>query len=125
MNRRTMDYSPTVDSRTAPAGRWPRPSLARHPRGAQWGALDFAFGGALARFTRALSPVPNLPSPLPAVGARRGAAQRAGSLSPRLTRARGDRPERRFHRRPLCGGEKGGRAVGPTKRGKGTKLLGV
>ena len=28
-----------------------------------------------------------------------------------------------FHRRLLHGGEKGGRAVGPTKRGKGTKII--
>src|SRR5215469_14427169 len=30
-----------------------------------------------------------------------------------------------LHRRHLCGGEKGGGCVGPTKRGKGTKLMAV
>jgi transposase len=30
-----------------------------------------------------------------------------------------------FHRRDLCGGEKGGSRVGKTKRGKGTKLMAV
>jgi transposase len=30
-----------------------------------------------------------------------------------------------FHRRDLCGGEKGGSCVGKTKRGKGTKLMAV
>jgi transposase len=34
-------------------------------------------------------------------------------------------PCRVFHRRDLCGGEKGGSGVGKTKRGKGTKLMAV
>src|SRR5579872_6523261 len=33
--------------------------------------------------------------------------------------------ERRSHRRHLRGGEKGGAAVGKTKRGKGTKIMAV
>lgn len=30
-----------------------------------------------------------------------------------------------LHRRNLCSGEKGGRCVGPTKRGKGTKIMAI
>src|ERR1041384_4560519 len=38
---------------------------------------------------------------------------------------RGDRPVGMLHRRHLRGGEKRGRKVGKTKRGKGTKLMAI
>ncbi len=46
-------------------------------------------------------------------------------LLPELPRRRSDRPFRMLHRRHVHRGEKRGTAVGPTQRGKGTKLMAV
>ena len=44
---------------------------------------------------------------------------------PRLERAWRHRPERGFYRWNLCSGKKRGDGVGKTKRGKGTKIMGL
>jgi len=77
----------------------------------------------MAGTTQEIPAVPDLPPPLPAVGARGQAGAylagpSQGAASPRETPTRGG-----FHRRLLHGGKKGGLAVGPTKRGKGTKII--
>jgi len=75
-------------------------------------------GSAMVRSARAISTVPDLPPALPRMGALRGPATGLG-------KAGQDQACRVFHRRDLCGGEKGGSGVGKTKRGKGTKLRAV
>ena len=82
--------------------------------GAQW--ADVA-GGVPA--------VPDLPPALPALGPRRHAGAGAGGAGPRPQGARQARPLRVLHRRHVHRGEKRGGCVGPTKRGKGTKLMAV
>ena len=67
--------------------------------------------------------VPDLPPPLPGVGGRRCAARHPRSLGRGPARTRPDRSLRVLHRRHVHRGEKRGPAVGPTKRGKGTKLM--
>ncbi len=79
----------------------------------------------MAGTAREISAVPDLPSPLPAVGAggQTGAhlaCSSGGVASSRKTATGGG-----FHRRLLHGGKKGGLAVGPTKRGKGTKIIAI
>jgi transposase len=79
--------------------------------------------GAVARTAQKISAVPDLPSPFSTVGAggQTGAhlARPGGGVAgPRKIAAGGG-----FHRRLLHWGEKGGLAVGPTKRGKGTKII--
>ncbi|MHC5093952.1 MAG: transposase, partial [Planctomycetota bacterium] len=51
--------------------------------------------------------------------------QDTDGTGPRPKRPRRDRPERGFHRRNLCSGKKRGDGVGKTKKGKGTKIMGL
>ncbi len=73
----------------------------------------------------AVSVLPDLPPPIPAVvsGGRAEtdlARPHKGSL-----RTGRHRPNRMLHRRHLRRGEKGGACVGKTKRGKGTKIIAI
>jgi transposase len=72
-----------------------------------------------------VSSVPNLPSAIPGVGA----GWRAGATVARLGRGlAGARPVRSggdVYRRLLQRGQKRGCAVGPTRRGKGTKIMAI
>src|SRR5271156_6065731 len=107
------------------AGRWPGPAVARHARGAQRRVVDFAHRRSLARPASSLSALANLSSAFPAVGALRHAHALAAETGRRLTRSRKARSERIVHRRQLQFGEKGGSGVGPTKRGKGSKIVAI
>ena len=102
---------------------WSRSSVAGHASGAQRNPVGLGYGGAVARATREISAVPDLPPPLPAVGKGRQAGtylacSGGGIAGPREAATRGG-----LYRRLLHGGKKGGLAVGPTKRGKGTKII--
>src|SRR5579863_7270866 len=79
--------------------------------------------GTVARAAREISVLPDLPSPLPAVGAGRQARRHLACLGEGVTRPWKTETGGGFHRRLLYGGKKGGLAVGPTKRGKGTKII--
>lgn len=59
------------------------------------------------------------------MGAIGGAARGAGGAGRGFTKSRQARFERVFYRRDIRSREKGGAAVGKTKRGKGTKLMAV
>src|SRR2546428_253590 len=100
-----------------------RATMARCPRRVQRDSLGAAHRRSLARSARPLSALSNLPSPLPAVAARRDldatlARPRRRPAGPRQTGFVGD-----LHRRQLQFGEKRGTAVGPTRRGKGSKIM--
>ena len=120
-----MGADRSADSHSPAPTRWEGTALAGQPRGAQWHIGDSPFGGAVARLTGAVSALPDVSSPFPAVGAGGGSTARVGNLGRGFTDAGGVRPERVFYRRPLHCGEKTGRDVGATKRGKGTKLVAV
>ena len=103
--------------------RWPGSPLAGHTSGTQRDFVGLGHGGAVARTAQEISAVPDLPSSFPAVGAggpvgAHFACAGRGVTGPRETATGGG-----FHRRLLHGGKKGGLAVGPTKRGKGTKII--
>ena len=72
-----------------------------------------------------LSVSPNLSSALPTVAAQRDADSLAAKTGRRLTRPREARSERILHRRQLQRREKRGSGVGPTKRGKGSKIMAI
>src|SRR5271155_1648510 len=74
---------------------------------------------------RQVSAIPDLPSPLPGLGPGRYVGQGSARFSRGPAGARPIGPGRDFHRRHLRGGEKGGGAVGPTRRGKGTKIMAI
>ncbi len=95
------------------------------PIGLERDPLAPPHGCALVRYTGSVPTVSNMPSAFPGMGAVRRhplcpGGPRSRSRDPRQVQA-----HRVFHRRDLCGGEKGGAGVGKTKRGKGTKLMAV
>ena len=120
---------PVGDSRTTlsseAAGRWARPTVAGHASRVEWCLLGFTHGRSLARSAASLSALPNLSSPLPTVAAFRAADAAAPEAGRGLTRSRETRPERVVHRCQLQFGEKRGSAVGPTRRGKGSKIMAI
>ena len=77
----------------------------------------------MAGTTRDISSVPDLPSPFPAVGAGGQAGAHLACSSGGVASSRETATGGGIHRRFLHGGKKGGLAVGPTKRGKGTKII--
>lgn len=99
------------------------PSVARDAGGAQWNPVGLGHGSAVARAAQKISAIPDLPPPFPAVGAGGQAGMHlacagGGAARPRETALGGG-----LYRRLLHGSKKGGLAVGPTKRGKGTKII--
>ena len=79
----------------------------------------------MGRFAGTLSFVPDLSPTLPGVAQLRGAQGGAGSVGGGLAKSRQVGFVRMLYRRHLRSGEKGGFAVGKTKRGKGTKIMAV
>src|SRR6266436_4654921 len=106
-------------------GRWARPAVARYASGAERCLLGFAHRRSLARSAASLSSLSDLSSPLPAVAALRAAHTTAPETGGGLARPRKARSERVLHRRQLQFGEKRGSAVGPTRRGKGSKIMAI
>jgi transposase len=99
--------------------------MAGYARGAEWRLLGLAHQRSLARSTTSLSSLPNLSSPLPTVAAFGAAHQTTPETGRRPTRPREAGSERSLHRRQLPFGEKRGSSVGPTKRGKGSKIMAI
>ena len=77
----------------------------------------------MARATQQVSSVPDLPPPLPAMGARGQTGRYLGCPGGGVAGPRKIEHGGGFHRCLLHGGKKGGFAVGPTKRGKGAKII--
>src|ERR1700674_3400502 len=123
-HRRPMGVARTAVSSQTSRG-WTGPTVAGYARGAKWRLLDLAHRGSLARSAKSLSSLSNLSSPLPTVAALGAAHATAPETGGRLTRPREVGSERVVHRRQLQFGEKGGSAVGPTRRGKGSKIMAI
>jgi len=123
-HRRPVGVSRTAVPSQA-AGRWARPTVARHTCGIERGVLGFTHGCSLARSATSLSALSDLSSPLPTVAAFRAADAFIAETGRRPTRPREARSERSLHRRQLQFGEKRGSSVGPTKRGKGSKIMAI
>ena len=98
-------------------------AVARYAGCTQWHFMGFGQRSAVARTASEISTIPDLPPPLSALGASGQAGARFAGAGGRVTSARKTRPRGGIHRRHLPGGKKGGLAVGPTKRGKGTNIL--
>ena len=106
-------------------GRWARPTLARYASGAEWRFLGFTHRRSLARSAAPLSSLSDLSSPFPTVATFGTAHQAAAETGRRFARSREAGFERIVHRRQLQFGEKRGSAVGPTRRGKGSKIMAI
>ena len=123
------DRRPVGGSRTAApseaTGRWARTALARHAVGAQRCAVGDAHRRAVARTAVEISALPDLSSAFPTMAAFGVADPRAANPGRGLTRPRQDRPVGDVHRRQFQFGEKRGAAIGPTRRGKGSKIMAI
>ena len=107
------------------ARRSARPAVERSTQGLQRDPLDPAHGCALERFARALWQVPDRASSLSELGALRSFRACVVGRGQRSPRAGRTGLKRMFCGRHVCSGQKGGRCVGKTKRGKGTKLMAI
>src|SRR5690242_17894586 len=107
------------------ACRWTRTTVERSAQGLRRGAVDFAHRRALAGFAAAIRCLPNGPSALPELGALRRDGKNAAQTGRASSRCWRFGSERMFCGRHVCAGQKRGRLVGKTKRGKGTKIMGI
>ena len=114
-----------ADSAAGTTQGWARASLARYPCGFEWRLMGTGDRSPVARAAPQISPVPDMPSPVPTVGTRRQVGEDPAPTGYRVTSPRAVAAGRGLHRCLLHGGEKRGLAVGPTKRGKGTKILAI
>jgi transposase len=96
---------------------------ARGSGGIERHSVGTAYRGGLGRFTRTFPLRVDLFPRLQSLDAPRRAAGDPGGIGPGFGGSGQDRSLRMLYRRHLRGGEKGGFAVGKTKRGKGTKLM--
>ena len=119
-----MGHSGASDPEKRASCRWARQAACpRRPSGIERHPVGAAHRGRVGRSARALPLRLDLLSTLQLLGAPRRVARDSGGVSPRPGRPGQDRFVRMLCRRHLRGGEKGGFAVGKTKRGKGTKLM--
>lgn len=119
-----MGHSGAFDPEGGAARRWTRQAGgAQRPGGLERHPVGAAHRCGMGRSAGALSLGLDLLPALQPVDAPRGTAGDSGGAGARPGRARQDRSLGMLYRRHLRGGEKGGFAVGKTKRGKGTKLM--
>ena len=119
-----MGDSGAFDPESGASRRWAwQATHAQRPRGIERGALGAAYRGGLGRPSGALSLGLDLFSPLQPLGATGRAASDTGGAGAGPGRPGQDQSLGMLYRRHLRGGEKGGFAVGKTKRGKGTKRM--
>jgi transposase len=125
LNGHTMVRSRSADSSTEAKSRRSRPALERFAQRPQRNSLDTEDGRTVARSSRSVSAIPDVPSAIPTMGAVRGAEKDHRKARARSARPWRNRPEGMLRRRHFCSGEKGGACVGKTKRGKGTKVMAI
>jgi transposase len=114
-----------ADSTAGATQGWTRASLERHPCRIEWRSVGAGDRSAVARAPQQISSVPDVPSSVPTVGAQWQIREDPARAGERVTSPRPVATGRGVHRCLLHGGEKRGLAVGPTRRGKGTKVLAI
>jgi len=124
-NLRTMEDRGTHPADRPGARRPARPPVERPPKGLERSAVDFANRRAVGRPALTVWAIPNGTSTFPELGT----LWSDGKIThhPCQTSARGRRlgSEGVLCGRNICSGQKRGRLVGKTKRGKGTKIMGI
>jgi len=123
--KRTMATDCKVHSQAKSTARKIRQTAARPQRCPQWHTLDSANWRTMVRITSEVSAQKYLPPIFPAVDPIGGFCQDTCGTGPRPKRTWWHRLERGFYRWNLCSGKKRGDGVGKTKRGKGTKIMGL
>ena len=125
IDERTMGDCGSHPSFGQSAGRWTGTSVERPAHGLQRGFVDFADGCALEGFAPTIRPVPDRASAFPELGALRRHRKSLAGSGRAFAPGRRLGSERMFCGRDVCSGQKRGRQVGKTKRGKGTKIMGI
>jgi len=120
-----MGKNRTVYSETQSQARQVRATATGFKSRAKCNSVDFTHRSALGRLAGTVSAQKYLPSPLPGMDPNRCLCQNSYSVSQRPEGAWQYRFERGFHRWNICSGKKRGDGVGKTKRGKGTKVMGL
>jgi transposase len=123
--KRTMATDCTVHSKAQSTAWKVRQATPKSTGCTQWNSVDFTNRRPMVRFAGSVSAKKHLPSIFPAVEQLRGLCQDSDCTGPGLERPRRHRLERRFYRRDFCSCKKRGDGVGKTKRGKGTKIMGL
>jgi len=100
-----------------------RPSVVGRPEVLRGHPVDSEDGRALERVASAVRQFDDVLASSLGVVEDRSSFESLACVSIGAERARTDPVERVLHRRDLRPGKKGGQCVGPTKRGKGTKLM--
>ena len=120
-----MGIDQTVDSRTAATCGWTRTTISRSTGGNEWHLVDHANRSGMARHAGTISAGFDVPPPLPSVGARGSLRAHPEYLGGRFARTGWFGSVGVFHRWHVRLGQKGGRCVGKTKRGKGSKIMAI
>ena len=123
--KRTMATDCKIHSEAKSIARKIGQAAAKPKRGLQRHSMDTANRRAMERPAGSVSAEKHLPSIFPTVAPIGGLCQDTDGIGPGLERTRPDRPERRFYRWNFCSCKKRGDGVGKTKRGKGTKIMGL
>jgi len=123
--KRTVATDCRVYSETQGPARKVRAATTGLPCRAQRYPLDFTNRSTVGRFTRTVSAQEYLPSTLPGMERIGRLCQGINGTGPRPQRTRRHRPELGFYRLNFCSGKKRGDGVGKTKKGKGTKIMGL
>ncbi len=124
-DRRAMESSRTHPAGGPSTGRRARASLERSAQSAQRSTVDSTNRSALARPTPPIRAVPDGTPTLPELGAFWSDRKDTPGPGSAPQGCRGIGPQRMLCGRHVCAGQKRGRCVGKTKRGKGTKILGI
>jgi len=120
-----MELSRTHPSQGPSAGRSPWSAVERTAQSTQWRLVDLAHRCSLGRSPTTVRAIPNRPPAFPKLGTLGCNRKAAPDPGPAPQRGRGVRSQRMLRGRDLCSGQKRGRLVGKTKRGKGTKIMGI
>jgi len=102
-----------------------RQTTTKSKRCSQRNSLDFANRSPMGGYAGSVSAKKHLPSTFPAVDKIGGLCQDTHGIGQGFERPRRYRPERRFYRWDFCSCKKRGDGVGKTKKGKGTKIMGI
>ncbi len=124
-HKRTMAMDCRIHSQAQGTARQVGQTAAGCQESSQWNSMDTTNRSTMVGHARAVSAKKHLPSTLPGMDGVGGLCKDTDGTCPGLERAWRYRPERGFHRWNFCSGKKRGDGVGKTKKGKGTKIMGI
>src|ERR1019366_3407727 len=114
-----------VGARTETAARWTRRPLERRPTGSQWGAVDLAYGRSLAGSAAAGTVRPRPATGVSSKGCSRGCGRAFYGRSAKTCWPEENSGWKRASSTPRSSGQKGGDRIGPTRCGKGSKIMAI